>query len=114
VDVVFPVLHGAFGEDGTIQGLLELADLPYVGSGVLASAAAMDKEFTRRVLRADGFPVTDTIVLRGPDGTGATFPTITAQQRDRLGLPVFVKPARAGSSVGITKVEDWSELPSAI
>ncbi len=114
VDVVFPVLHGAFGEDGTIQGLLELADLPYVGSGVLASAAAMDKEFTRRVLRADGFPVTDTIVLRGPDGTGATFPTLTAQQRDRLGLPVFVKPARAGSSVGITKVEDWSELPSAI
>lgn len=117
VDVVFPVLHGAFGEDGTIQGLLELADLPYVGSGVLASAAAMDKEFARRVLRADGFPVTDTVVLRGPDATGATaatVPTLTAQQRDRLGLPVFVKPARAGSSVGITKVEDWSDLPSAI
>jgi D-alanine-D-alanine ligase len=111
VDVVFPVLHGAFGEDGTIQGLLELADLPYVGSGVLASAVAMDKEFARRVLRADGFPVTDTVVLRGSD---ATVPALTAQQRDRLGLPVFVKPARAGSSVGITKVEDWSELPSAI
>jgi D-alanine-D-alanine ligase len=108
VDVVFPVLHGAFGEDGTIQGLLELADLPYVGSGVMASAAAMDKEFARKVLRADGFPVTDTVVLRGADAT------VSAQQRDRLGLPVFVKPARAGSSVGITKVEDWSELPSAI
>jgi D-alanine-D-alanine ligase len=108
VDVVFPVLHGAFGEDGTIQGLLELAELPYVGSGVLASAAAMDKDFARKVLRADGFPVTDTVVLRD---AGAT---LTAEQCDRLGLPVFVKPARAGSSLGITKVMDWSQLPSAI
>ena len=108
VDVVFPVLHGAFGEDGTIQGLLELADLPYVGSGVLASAAAMDKDFARKVLRADGFPVTDTVVLRD---AGAT---LTAEQRDWLGLPVFVKPARAGSSLGITKVVDWSQLPAAI
>jgi D-alanine-D-alanine ligase len=108
VDVVFPVLHGAFGEDGTIQGLLELADLPYVGSGVLASAAGMDKEFARKVLRADGFPVTDTVVLRGEHAT------LTAAQRARLGLPVFVKPARAGSSVGITKLADWSALPSAI
>jgi D-alanine-D-alanine ligase len=108
VDVVFPVLHGAFGEDGTIQGLLELADLPYVGSGVLASAAAMDKDFARKVLRADGFPVTDTVVLRDADAA------LTAGQRERLGLPVFVKPARAGSSLGITKVVDWSQLPSAI
>ncbi|HET9258170.1 MAG TPA: D-alanine--D-alanine ligase family protein [Pseudonocardiaceae bacterium] len=108
VDVVFPVLHGAFGEDGTIQGLLELADLPYVGSGVLASAAGMDKEFTRRLLRAEGLPVTDTVVLRGP---GAT---LTPAQRERLGLPVFVKPARAGSSLGITRVNDWSGLPVAI
>src|SRR6185312_11840668 len=67
VDVVFPVLHGAFGEDGTIQGLFELADLPYVGSGVLASAVSMDKEFTRKLLRAEGLPVTDTVVLRGED-----------------------------------------------
>jgi D-alanine-D-alanine ligase len=108
VDVVFPVLHGAFGEDGTIQGLLELADVPYVGSGVLASAVGMDKEFTRTLLRAQGLPVTDTVVLR-PDDV-----TLTAQQRRRLGLPVFVKPARAGSSVGITRVAAWSELPAAI
>jgi D-alanine-D-alanine ligase len=108
VDVVFPVLHGAFGEDGTIQGLLELADLPYVGSGVLASAAGMDKDFARKLLRAEGLPVTDTVVLRGEDVT------LTAAQRDRLGLPVFVKPARAGSSLGISKVADWSELPAAI
>jgi D-alanine-D-alanine ligase len=108
VDVVFPVLHGAFGEDGTIQGLLELADLPYVGSGVLASAAGMDKEFTRKLLRMEGLPVTDAVVLRAGDVT------LTAQQCERLGLPAFVKPARAGSSLGITKVADWSELPSAI
>jgi D-alanine-D-alanine ligase len=108
VDVVFPVLHGAFGEDGTIQGLLELADLPYVGSGVLASAAAMDKEFARKLLGGAGLPVTDTVVLRGDDAT------LTWEQRSRLGLPVFVKPARAGSSVGITKVADWSQLPTAI
>ncbi len=108
VDVVFPVLHGAFGEDGTIQGLLELADLPYVGSGVLASAAGMDKVFARTLLGMAGLPVTDAVVLRGDDAT------LTAEQRTRLGLPVFVKPARAGSSTGITKVGDWSELPSAI
>ncbi len=108
VDVVFPVLHGAFGEDGTIQGLLELADLPYVGSGVLASAAGMDKEFTRKLLRMEGLPVTDAVVLRAGNAT------LTAEQRERLGLPVFVKPARAGSSVGITKVADWSGLLSAI
>ncbi|HEX4100415.1 MAG TPA: D-alanine--D-alanine ligase family protein [Pseudonocardiaceae bacterium] len=107
VDVVFPVLHGAFGEDGTIQGLLELADVPYVGSGVLASAVGMDKEFARTLMRAQGLPVTETVVLRGDV-------TLTAQQRQRLGLPVFVKPARAGSSVGITKVADWPELPAAI
>jgi D-alanine-D-alanine ligase len=108
IDVVFPMLHGAFGEDGTIQGLLELADLPYVGSGVLASAAGMDKEFARKLLRAEGLPVTDTVVLR------AGHDTLTAQQRARLGLPVFVKPARAGSSVGITKVTDWPQLLPAI
>ncbi len=108
VDVVFPLLHGAFGEDGTIQGLLELADLPYVGSGVLASAAGMDKEFARKLLSMEGLPVTDAVVLRADNAT------LTAEQRERLGLPVFVKPARAGSSMGITKVVDWSKLPSAI
>ncbi len=108
VDVVFPVLHGALGEDGTIQGLLELADLPYVGSGVLANAAGMDKEFTRKLLRTEGLPVTDAVVLRADNVT------LTVEQRERLGLPVFVKPARAGSSLGITKVAGWSALPSAI
>ncbi|MQA14130.1 MAG: D-alanine--D-alanine ligase [Pseudonocardiaceae bacterium] len=108
IDVVFPVLHGAFGEDGTIQGLLELAGIPYVGPGVFASAAGMDKEFTRKLLRAEGLPVTDAVVLR----PGAA--TMSPEQRERLGLPVFVKPARGGSSVGITRVDDWSGLDDAI
>jgi D-alanine-D-alanine ligase len=108
IDVVFPVLHGPFGEDGTIQGLLEMAGVPYVGAGVLASAAGMDKEFTKKLLAADGLPIGDLVVLR----PGAA--TLTAEQRDRLGLPVFVKPARAGSSVGITRVTDWSALDRAI
>ena len=108
VDVVFPVLHGPFGEDGTVQGLLEMAGVPYVGAGVLASAAGMDKEFTKKLLAADGLPVGDLVVLR------PVTPTLTAAQRDRLGLPVFVKPARAGSSVGITRVTDWAGLDDAI
>ena len=108
IDVVFPVLHGPFGEDGTIQGLLEMAGVPYVGAGVLASAAGMDKEFTKKLLAADGLPIGDHVVLR----PGVA--TLTAEQRDRLGLPVFVKPARAGSSVGITRVTDWAALDRAI
>ena len=108
VDVVFPVLHGPYGEDGTIQGLLELAGVPYVGAGVLASAAGMDKEFTKKLLAADGQPVGDLVVLR--PGTA----TLTEEQRERLGLPVFVKPARAGSSVGITRVTEWAALDPAI
>jgi D-alanine-D-alanine ligase len=108
VDVVFPVLHGPWGEDGTIQGLLEMAGVPYVGAGVFASAASMDKEFAKKLLAADGLPVGDLVVLR----LGTT--TLTPPQRERLGLPVFVKPARAGSSVGITRVADWSELDAAI
>jgi D-alanine-D-alanine ligase len=108
VDVVFPVLHGPFGEDGTIQGLLEMAGLPYVGAGVLASAAGMDKEFAKKLMAAEGLPVGEMAVLR--PGTAA----LTAQQRDRLGLPVFVKPARGGSSVGITRVTDWADLDAAV
>jgi D-alanine-D-alanine ligase len=108
VDVVFPVLHGPFGEDGTIQGLLEMAGLPYVGPGVFASAAGMDKEFAKKLLASAGLPVGDLVVLR--PGTA----TLTSQERKRLGLPVFVKPARAGSSVGITRVTDWTELDGAI
>jgi D-alanine-D-alanine ligase len=108
VDVVFPVLHGPYGEDGTIQGLLELADVPYVGSGVLASAAAMDKAVTKKLLAADGLPVGERAVLR--PGVAQ----LGAEERDRLGLPVFVKPARAGSSVGISKLADWSGFAEAL
>ena len=108
VDVVFPVLHGPFGEDGTIQGLLELAGLPYVGSGVLASAAGMDKEFTKKLLAAEGLDVGTLVVLR--PGTAS----LSDDERERLGLPVFVKPARAGSSVGITRVTSWDGLDAAI
>ncbi|MEV0360180.1 D-alanine--D-alanine ligase family protein [Nocardia sp. NPDC050697] len=108
VDVVFPVLHGPWGEDGTLQGLLELAGVPYVGPGVLASAAGMDKEFTKKLLAAEGLPVGEQVVLR------PGVPTLTAEQRDALGLPVFVKPARGGSSIGITRVTEWERLDAAI
>jgi D-alanine-D-alanine ligase len=108
VDVVFPMLHGPYGEDGTIQGLLELAGVPYVGAGVLSSAAAMDKEFSKKLLAAEGLPVGRMVVLR--PGTA----TLDEGQRATLGLPVFVKPARGGSSVGITKVADWARLDDAI
>jgi len=108
VDVVFPVLHGPYGEDGTIQGLLELAGVPYVGAGVLASAAGMDKEFTKKLLAAEGLPVGDQVVLRPRDET------LSIDQRERLGLPVFVKPARGGSSIGVSRVVSWDELDRAI
>jgi D-alanine-D-alanine ligase len=108
VDVVFPVLHGAYGEDGTIQGLLELAAVPYVGAGVLASAAAMDKEYTKKLLEVAGLPVGPYAVLRPSDKT------LSAEEKSRLGLPVFVKPARAGSSMGITRVTDWAEFEAAV
>ncbi|MBS4726937.1 D-alanine--D-alanine ligase [Mycobacterium sp. SM1] len=108
VDVVFPVLHGPYGEDGTIQGLLELAGIPYVGSGVLASAAGMDKEFTKKLLAAEGLPVGAHAVLRPSQ------PTLPPEERQRLGLPVYVKPARGGSSIGISRVTTWDQLPTAI
>src|SRR6202034_4190561 len=104
VDVVFPVLHGTFGEDGTVQGLLELADLPYVGAGVLASAVSMDKEVQKRLCAANGLPVVDYFVIRRHHpGTHQHFP-----------LPIFVKPANLGSSVGISKVKSHHELAPAI
>ena len=108
VDVVFPVLHGPYGEDGTIQGLLELAGVPYVGAGVLASAAAMDKEFTKKLLVAEGLPIGAYAVLRPSQ------PTLDVGQRERLGLPVFVKPARGGSSIGVSRVTSWDELSTAV
>ncbi|HWE82442.1 MAG TPA: D-alanine--D-alanine ligase family protein [Gaiellaceae bacterium] len=103
VDVVFPVLHGPFGEDGTVQGLLELADVPYVGAGVGASAVAMDKDLFKAVLRDRGIPVTRNATLRPGDAASNPF-----------GYPVFVKPARLGSSVGISKAHDEDELTAAI
>lgn len=112
VDVAFPILHGPFGEDGTIQGMFELAGLPYVGNGVLASALGMDKHFTKTVLEGAGIEVAPWVTV--------TRARLTADERlwrrriEALGLPVFVKPARAGSSVGVTKVKDWAELDTAL
>jgi D-alanine-D-alanine ligase len=102
-DVVFPVLHGPFGEDGSVQGLLELADVPYVGAGVTASALAMDKDLFKSVLRDNGIPVTRNVTLRRSDESANPF-----------GYPVFVKPARLGSSVGISKAHDDDELARAV
>lgn len=110
VDVVFPVLHGTFGEDGTIQGLLDLAGVPYVGTGVLSSACSMDKEFTKTIVRAAGVPVTRELILHGD----ADISAIDDEVREYLGLPVFVKPARGGSSIGINKVESWERLDDAV
>jgi D-alanine-D-alanine ligase len=107
VDVVFPVLHGAYGEDGSIQGLLEMAGVPYVGSGVLASAAGMDKAFTKTVLSGAGLNVGHYVTVSCGE-------SLSPMDIEHLGLPVFVKPARAGSSVGITKVRSYDELPDAL
>lgn len=112
VDVVFPILHGRFGEDGTVQGFLELLDIPYVGAGLLMSAIAMDKHTTKSILRSAGVPVVPwvTVTRHGMRRDAAMW-----NQRIRaLGLPVFVKPARAGSSVGVSKVSDWPELAPAL
>ena len=103
VDVVFPILHGPFGEDGTVQGLLELAGVPYVGSGVAASALCMDKDLFKAVLRDRGIPVARSITLRPGAATENPF-----------GYPVFVKPARLGSSVGISKARNPAELDAAV
>ncbi|WP_433721558.1 D-alanine--D-alanine ligase family protein [Actinoplanes sp. CA-051413] len=107
VDVVFPALHGAYGEDGTIQGMLEMAGIPYVGANVFASAAGMDKEFTKKLAAAEGIPVGPYAVLRAGS-------SLSEADKERLGLPVFVKPSRAGSSHGISKVTDWAQLDAAV
>ena len=103
VDVVLPILHGPFGEDGTVQGLLELAGVPYVGAGVAASALCMDKDLFKKVLRDSGIPVARHVALRTGDAIQNPF-----------GYPCFVKPARLGSSVGISKVHDETELEPAV
>ncbi|MPZ60113.1 MAG: D-alanine--D-alanine ligase [Propionibacteriales bacterium] len=112
VDVVFPLLHGPYGEDGTIQGMLELADVRYVGAGVLASAVGMDKHYMKTIFQASGLPVTPYVVIR--PGEWETDAPACTESVATLGYPAFVKPARAGSSFGITKVRDESELPAAI
>ena len=103
VDVVLPILHGPFGEDGTVQGMLELAGVPYVGADVKASSLCMDKDLFKAVMRDAGIPVTRNITLRPGDAVENPF-----------GYPVFVKPARLGSSVGISKVREEGELEPAI
>jgi len=107
IDVVFPVLHGTFGEDGTMQGLLELADLPYVGPGVLASSLCMDKETMKRVCRERSIPVVDWITVYRDELNAEAI-------AERLDFPLFVKPANLGSSVGISKANDLSELREAL
>ncbi|KRV50975.1 D-alanine--D-alanine ligase [Wenjunlia vitaminophila] len=116
VDVVLPLLHGPYGEDGTLQGMLELSDVPYVGSGVLASAVGMDKEYMKRVFASFGLPIGPYLVIRprewerDPSAALARVVDFTADN----GWPVFVKPARAGSSMGISRVEDVAGLEPAI
>jgi D-alanine-D-alanine ligase len=112
VDVVLPLLHGPFGEDGTLQGLLELTDVPYVGSGVFASAAGMDKQFMKTLLAGAGLPVGPHVVIT--DREWLADPAAAAESVAGLGWPVFVKPARGGSSVGISKVRGPEDLTAAI
>jgi D-alanine-D-alanine ligase len=112
VDVVMPLLHGPFGEDGTLQGLLELTDVRYVGSGVLASAASMDKHVMKIMLAGAGLPVGEHVVVMPRDWE--RHPDRVRDDIEELGWPVFVKPARAGSSMGISKVNGPEELDAAI
>ena len=113
IDVAFPVLHGPYGEDGTIQGLFEMADLPYVGSGVLGSSIAMDKDVAKRLCREAGLPIGDYLVIRAPEFLEEPG-DVAARVEDGLGFPVFVKPANLGSSVGIARADDASALKESI
>ncbi|HUC25111.1 MAG TPA: D-alanine--D-alanine ligase family protein [Streptosporangiaceae bacterium] len=125
VDVVLPVLHGPYGEDGTIQGLLEMAGVPYVGAGVLASAVSMDKEYMNLIFTAKGLPVGPYVVVRERDWPGLSASELAAAAASveakqvldditELGWPVFVKPARGGSSIGTSKAHDMAQLHDAI
>src|SRR5713101_894155 len=108
LDVIFPILHGPFGEDGTIQGLLKLANVPFVGAGVLGSAVGMDKDVMKRLLREAGIPTVNFLAFRY--GETPKFDNVVPV----LGLPVFVKPANLGSSVGISKVKDEASFKQAV
>ncbi|HET7326961.1 MAG TPA: D-alanine--D-alanine ligase family protein [Nocardioidaceae bacterium] len=112
VDIVFPLLHGPFGEDGTIQGLLEMAGVRYVGAGVLSSAVGMDKHYMKLVFQAAGLPVTPYVVITPREWRRD--PAVCRESAAGLGFPLFVKPARAGSSFGISKVRNHSELDDAV
>ncbi len=112
IDVVFPVLHGPYGEDGTVQGLLELADVPYVGCGVLGSALGMDKDVQKVVLRAHGIRVPDWVTVRRHEWAADRDACLRAAQA--IGCPCFVKPANLGSSIGISKVTRGADLPAAV
>ncbi|MDR3034363.1 MAG: D-alanine--D-alanine ligase [Kitasatospora sp.] len=122
VDVVLPLLHGTYGEDGTLQGLLEMTGTRYAGAGVLASAAGMDKEYMKLIFAARGLPVGPYVVVRGRDwlGRAAGTPQVVTERKrvldeiGELGWPLFVKPARGGSSIGITRVGNQAELEEAI
>jgi D-alanine-D-alanine ligase len=113
LDVIFPVLHGTFGEDGTVQGLLELADIPYVGAGVLGSAVGMDKVIAKQLFRQVGLPVTPDVWFLEKEYTKRK-KKIIGEVEKRLGYPCFIKPANLGSSVGITKAKDRKGLQEAI
>src|SRR5690348_10427446 len=113
LDVIFPVLHGTFGEDGTIQGLLELADLPYVGAGVLGSAAGMDKDVMKSLFIAAGLPIVKHVTVLRSEWE-AELKKVQKLVESKLKYPVFVKPANLGSSVGISKAHDRKELGPAI
>lgn len=113
VDVAFPCIHGTFGEDGTLQGLLELANLPYVGSGVLASALGMDKIAMKAIFRSAGLPVVDWVALRRDSWTRDPAAAVEQVERE-IGYPAFVKPANLGSSVGITRATDRESLRDAL
>jgi D-alanine-D-alanine ligase len=113
IDVIFPVLHGPYGEDGTVQGLLELADVPYVGAGVLGSALGMDKALMKIVFRDHGLPVVKYLVIKRKEWERAP-KGVMQRIEDTLDYPCFIKPANLGSSVGISKVHQWSELAPAL
>jgi D-alanine-D-alanine ligase len=110
VDVVFPILHGTFGEDGTVQGLLKLAGIPFVGAGVLGSAVGMDKDVMKRLLRDAGIPIADFIVYIRSQHKKIDFAAV----KSRLGMPVFVKPANLGSSVGVSKADGETDFGIAV
>ena len=114
LDVIFPIIHGTHGEDGTLQGMLELADIPYVGARVLGSAVQMDKDVAKRLLAAAGMPVVPWLTLRDRDLAPAERMAAARPAVERFGFPLFVKPANSGSSVGTSKATNLDELETAI